>query len=124
MMAETGWTIRPVAGLISSRDFFEGLANKVFCSTQFIRSDENIEFSPLPDMIHEVIGHTSSLATEQFSTLAEEFGKISLKLNDKEIDRLAKLFWYTNEVGMIKNSEGIKVYGAAIVSSPKESIHC
>jgi phenylalanine-4-hydroxylase len=33
MTAETGWTIRPVAGLISPRDFFDGLANKVFCST-------------------------------------------------------------------------------------------
>lgn len=70
LYSQTGWIVRPVSGLMSPRSFFEGLANKVFCSTQFIRSETDIDFSPLPDILHETLGHATTLSCEKFSELA------------------------------------------------------
>jgi phenylalanine-4-hydroxylase len=82
MIERTGWRIRPVMGMVHERDFLEGLAHKVFCSTVYVRRPEEIEFTSAPDLLHEVFGHILPLMTPKVSKISEVIGKFSLNADD------------------------------------------
>lgn len=104
MTEKTGWTIKPVKGFVSARDFLEGMAERVFCSTFFIREEREIYFSALPDYIHEVIGHCIPLMSPKIAHLSQLIGKSAFGANDKQIEDIGKLDWFTLEIGLVKEN--------------------
>jgi len=38
------------------------------------------------------------------------------------MERLSRLYWYTVEFGLVRSTEGLRIYGAGIVSSRTESL--
>lgn len=113
----TGWKVARVPGLIHEQDFFELLRRKVFPSTDYIRSKEELDYTPAPDLFHDIFGHMPLLTNKNFASFYQMFGEAALKAEGMNRKYLETFHWFTVEFGLIRNPEGMRIYGAGIVSS-------
>jgi phenylalanine-4-hydroxylase len=118
LRACTGWEVAPVPALINFTDFFNLLANKRFPAASFIRTREEMEYLQEPDIFHEIFGHTPLLTDPRFAAFTHAYGKAGAAARKEDRPMLARLYWFTVEFGLIhRPDEGLRTYGAGIVSS-------
>lgn len=123
LMKATGWQVVAVPGLVPDDVFFEHLANRRFVAGRFIRTPEQIDYLREPDVFHDVFGHVPLLANPVFADYMQAYGRGGLRAEGLgAIANLARLYWYTVEFGLIACGDGLRLYGAGIVSSYGESI--
>jgi len=123
----TGWQIIGVEGLLPELTFFDHLANRRFPVTWWIRKPEQIDYIAEPDLFHDLFGHVPLLLNPVFADYMQAYGCGGVKahgLGAEALVNLTRLYWYTVEFGLIKQSNGLRIYGSGIVSSKGESIHC
>ena len=123
----TGWKIVGVEGLLPELDFFTHLANRRFPVSWWIRRADQIDYIEEPDLFHDLFGHVPLLMDPMFADYLEAYGKGGVKAHGfgpEALMQLARLYWYTVEFGLIRQPDGLRIYGAGIVSSKGESIHC
>ncbi len=119
----TGWQVVAVPGLVPEEVFFEHLANRRFPAGNFIRSPDQLDYLQEPDVFHDVFGHVPLLAHPVFADYMQAYSQGGLRsMRFGAIHKLARLYWYTVEFGLIRSEGGLKLYGAGIVSSRGESI--
>lgn len=117
----TGWQSTPVSGFLPADAFFEMLAARMFPTTTWLRARESMEYTPEPDIFHDVFGHVPMHAHPVFANFLESYGKICAALSDPEaLERMGRLFWFTVEFGLIRQDGEIKVYGSGLISSHGE----
>ena len=121
----TGWRIVAVPGLVPDDVFFAHLARRRFPSTCFIRRRDQLDYIQEPDVFHDICGHVPLLMNPVFADYLQAYGEGGLKaLGLGHLQRLARLYWYTVEFGLIATEEGLRIYGSGILSSAGESVYC
>lgn len=117
----TGFSYRPAAGLVPLREFYGALADHAFWATQYVRHHSVPLYTPEPDVLHEVVGHGNTLADRRFTALYEAAGNATRRVEtDEALEFVSRIFWFTLEFGVVHEPDGLKAYGAGILSSPGE----
>ena len=126
LKAATGWEIIGVEGLLPELDFFDHLANRRFPVTWWIRRPDQIDYIEEPDLFHDLFGHVPLLMNPVFADYMAAYGRGGVKahaIGPEALQNLTRLYWYTVEFGLINTADGLRIYGAGIVSSKGESLH-
>ncbi|OGB28381.1 MAG: phenylalanine 4-monooxygenase [Burkholderiales bacterium RIFCSPLOWO2_12_FULL_61_40] len=118
----TGWQVVAVPGLVPDDVFFEHLANRRFPSGNFIRGAHELDYLEEPDVFHDVFGHVPMLMHPVMADFIQAYGQGGLRAQRLgKLTELARVYWYTVEFGLVKQSDGLRIYGAGIASSFSES---
>jgi phenylalanine-4-hydroxylase len=123
----TGWEIIGVEGLMPDLTFFEHIANRRFPVTWWIRRRDQLDYLAEPDLFHDLFGHVPMLMEPMFADYMQAYGQGGVKahaIGPEAIAQLSRLYWYTVEFGLIREAQGLRIYGAGILSSKGESIYC
>lgn len=120
----TGWSSTPVSGFLPAAVFFEMLATRRFPTTTWLRSRESLEYTPEPDIFHDVFGHVPMHAHKVFADFLEHYGRVCAATSNPEVlEKLGRLFWYTVEFGVIRQQGELKAYGSGLMSSHGECMN-
>jgi phenylalanine-4-hydroxylase len=120
----TGWSSTPVSGFLPAPAFFEMLATRNFPTTTWLRSRDSLEYTPEPDIFHDVFGHVPMHSHKIFADFLEHYGRVCASISDAGVlEKLGRLFWYTVEFGVIRQRDEVKVYGSGLISSHGECVN-
>jgi phenylalanine-4-hydroxylase len=121
LRAATAWELVAVPGLIPNHAFFQHLANRRFPVTVWLRRPDELDYIVEPDVFHDFFGHVPLLSDPVFADYLQAYGEGGLKAERLgAIDYLARLYWFTVEFGLVMTAEGLRAYGAGLLSSPQE----
>jgi len=125
LSGKTGWTLVAVPGFIPDDVFFSHLAARRFPVTRWLRTPEEIDYLVEPDVFHDFFGHVPMLTDPVFADFLQLYGRLGEQaLALGALKMLARLYWYTVEFGLIRTNEGLRSYGAGILSSAGETVYC
>lgn len=122
LQPRTGWQSTPVSGFLPPDAFFEMLSARMFPTTTWLRGRDSLEYTPEPDIFHDVFGHVPMHAHPIFGDFLQHYGQVCAGLMEDPaaLERMGRVFWFTVEFGVIRQSGELKVYGSGLISSHGE----
>jgi phenylalanine-4-hydroxylase len=117
----TGWQIeRTAVRYTLADDWYVKFAQRVFLITDYLRTRDQLEFTPEPDMFHDIFGHLPYLTLEFYARIEDKFAPAYLKATQSEKEVIKRLAWYTTEFGLVMQDNRFKIFGAGIISGRAE----
>ena len=117
---EAGWRVARIPGLLHERDFFTLLSRRLFPSTDYIRGTDELDYTPAPDLFHDIFGHMPMLTEPAFADFYQLFGQAALSAEGVDRQSLERLHWFAVEFGLIRDPDEIRIFGAGVLSSKDE----
>lgn len=119
----TNWRAARIPGLLAEEQFFGYLADRVFPSTDYMRPRHELDYTPAPDLFHDIFGHTPLITNPTFANFYQKIGQAALKAQGRQRRQLERIYWFTVEFGLIDDKNGLQIYGNGILSSFEEVQH-
>lgn len=120
--ASTGWNAVGVGGFIPAAQFFRCLSRRRFPTTLPVRPRAQLDYLPEPDIFHDVFGHVPLHADPVFADFLQRFGALAATARtEEETTRMARLFWFTVEFGLIREQGAVRIYGSGLISSQRDA---
>jgi phenylalanine-4-hydroxylase len=121
----TGWrTVRTRVRYSDAVQWYAHFSKKEFLITDYVRSREELEFTPEPDMFHDVYGHLPYFTLPRYVEIQEMFAPAFNKTTtDEQRENIKRLAWFSSEFGLIRQNGEIKVFGTGLISSKGEMEH-
>ena len=117
----TGWHIeRTVVRYTLADDWYKKFSQRIFLITDYLRSRDQMEFTPEPDMFHDIVGHLPYLTMEFYAHIEDKFAPAYMKATQEEREVIKRLAWYSTEFGLVIEDNRFKVFGAGIISGRAE----
>ena len=119
LSAATGFRGVPVEGLEDARSFFEALADKTFPIGNFLRDAQDLNYTPAPDIFHDLYGHLPLLADPDYAAFTQRFGLLALEhgRTPEILRQFERLYWFGVEFPLVKTPDGQRIFGGGILSS-------
>lgn len=117
----TGWRIeRTIIRYTLADDWYKKFAQRIFLITDYLRTRDQMEFTPEPDMFHDIFGHLPYLTMEFYARIEDKFAPAYLKATPEEREVIKRLAWYSTEFGIVVQENRFRVFGAGIISGRAE----
>ena len=117
----SGWRIeRTVVRYTLADDWYAKFAQRIFLITDYLRTRDQMEFTPEPDMFHDIFGHLPYLTQEFSARIEDKFAPAYLKATQEEREVIKRLAWYSTEFGLVMEVNRFKVFGAGTISGRAE----
>ncbi|HIH41764.1 TPA: hypothetical protein HA239_05115 [Candidatus Woesearchaeota archaeon] len=88
--------------------------------TDYMRTWEELDFTPEPDMFHDIFGHLPFMTLKQYTAIQDMFAPAFIRATLEEQENIKRLAWFSTEFGLIKENGEVKIFGAGIMSSKGE----
>ena len=100
--------------------WFNHLVEQKFLITEYIREKDSLDYTPLPDIFHDIFGHLPLHINKRYADLTKEYAKLLLEC-PRDVERgLGTIWWYTIEFGLMKEDGEVKAFGTGLMSSYEE----
>ena len=120
----TGWrTVRTVVRYSDAVPWYHHFAKRQFLITDYMRGRHEMDFTPEPDMFHDIFGHLPFMALPEYAALQDMFAPAFLKATAEQRENIKRLAWFSTEFGLIRENGGHKIFGAGLLSSFGEIGH-
>ena len=119
----TGWkTRRTLIRYSDAQPWYQAFARKEFLITDYVRGWHELDFTPEPDMFHDIFGHLPFMVLPRYTELQEMFAPAFQRAGTREKPRedIKRLAWFSTEFGLIKENGNLRVFGAGLISSAGE----
>jgi len=122
-LKEVNFRLAPIEGLVETRAFLSWLGKRTMLCTQYLRHHSRPDYTPEPDIVHEIIGHIPNFTNPDFADYSQSIGKGAVIASDEQLEQFGRLYWFTVEFGLVEEGSEIKAFGAGLLSSYSELEH-
>lgn len=118
---QTGWkTVRTKVRYSDAVPWYRAFARKEFLVTDYMRGSDELDFTPEPDMFHDIFGHLPFMALRSYTDLQEMFAPAFVRADHEQRENIKRLAWFSTEFGVVRENGVLKAFGAGLLSSHAE----